>query len=293
MPHGFRCSLCLAMAQFKSMTGNSCKVEKCHQSLALCFNVILQVLLFLLFLIYFGIPSVEKYLEKQTIVITSEEITNGIEAPAITIVALNSRSIPGWKSVDQNLNFNSFSMVRHCQRMNFTDMGTCKTMDTLNLGDFLHTARLGVFEESSTPINSSNSSSMWTEDMAATYIGRFFTLKLSTTITPSPDHTVVFNVNASFQFNIWVHDENFFLVNQNHFGLPSKLWKISGNELAGGEGLYYEITLTKHKKLNLERQPCEEDPIYRFRDCNQSCKKLHSRAWEIFGSKGGFKIAKL
>ena len=244
--------------------------------------MILQVLLFLLFLIYFGIPSVEKYLEKQTIVITSEEITNGIEAPAISIVASNSRSIPGWKSVDQNLNFNSFSMAHHCQRMNFTDMDSCRTSDTINLGDFLDTARLGVFEENSTPINNPNSSSMWTEDMAATYIGRFFTLKLSKTITPSPDDTVVFMVNASFDFNIWLHDENFFLVNQNHFGLPSKLWKITGNKLADGEGLYYEITLTKHKKLNLERQPCEEDPTYSFSDCIQSCKKLHIKVCAIF-----------
>ena len=86
--------------------------------------------------------------------------------------------------------------------MNFTDMDTCRTSDTINLGDFLNKARLGVFEENSAPINSSSSSSLWTEDMAATYIGRFFTLKLSTTITPSPDHTVVFNVNASILMNV-------------------------------------------------------------------------------------------
>ena len=32
-------------------------------------------------------------------------------------------------------------------------------------------------------------------------------------------------------------------------------------------GCYHDITLTKHKKLNLERRPCEEDPAYSFTGC--------------------------
>ena len=238
----------------------------------LCFNVVLQLLLFILFLVFFGIPSVEKYLEKQTVLITSEEITNGIEAPAITFVALNeNKSIPGWKSVDQTLNFESFSLGRHCQRINLTNMNTCITSDTIDLGDFLMGTRLGIFETNSTSIHSKTSSPMWTEDMAATYVGRSFTLRLSRIISTSTNNVVIFSVNTSYQFNIWLHDENFFVVNQNHFGLPSKLWKIPANKLVGA-GLYYKITLTKHKKLNLEKQPCEEDLTYSFNNCFQSCK---------------------
>ena len=59
-------------------------------------NSILHLALFVLFLIFFGVPSLEKYLEKQTIVISSEEQSNGIEAPAITF-ALKK---PSWISVD-------------------------------------------------------------------------------------------------------------------------------------------------------------------------------------------------
>ena len=36
------------------------------------------------------------------------------------------------------------------------------------------------------------------------------------------------------------------------------------NEFQGLQKHYQEVTLTKHKKLNLERQPCEGDPIYSF-----------------------------
>ena len=48
--------------------------------------------------------------------------------------------------------------------------------------------------------------------------------------------------------------------------LPSKVWKINGNAL-NESGYYHDITLTKHKKLNLEKRPCEEDPSYNFTVC--------------------------
>ena len=51
-------------------------------------HLLLQIVLLALFVKFFGVPSVEKYLAKETIVISSEEQTNGIEAPAITIAAL-------------------------------------------------------------------------------------------------------------------------------------------------------------------------------------------------------------
>merc|ERR1712130_71783 len=38
---------------------------------------------------------------------------------------------------------------------------------------------------------------------------------------------------------------------------------------------YQEVTLTSHKKLNLERQPCEEDPGYIFSYCvRESLSKM-------------------
>ena len=101
-------------------------------------NSILQIILFVLFLIFFGIPSVEKYLEKQTIVISSEEQTNGIKAPAITFVARKKRGVvKGWKSVDKDVNFKSFVFVHHCQMMSFTDMDICHKSDTFEKDDFL------------------------------------------------------------------------------------------------------------------------------------------------------------
>ena len=216
-------------------------------------------------MIYFGKPSLDKYLDKKTIVVTTEEFTNGIEAPAITIVARSNRSVPGWWSANETLNFRSFSMFQHCQTLNFSNMDTCKRNDTINLGDFLYAARAGAFEEESTLLSSSTSSAIWSEDLTFSFIGRIFTLQLSFFMTPAPEDALVFEVNPSFEYYIWVHDENFFVANQNIFGLPNLLWKITRGQLTK-QGLYHEITLTKQKKLNLEKRPCEEDPFYSFRN---------------------------
>ena len=82
-------------------------------------------------------------------------------------------------------------------------------------------------------------------------------------------HALIFEVDNSFDFKIWLHDENYFMVDQNPYGLPSKLWIITGNALPDEDGLYHEITLTKHKKLNLVRRPCEEDLKYSFATCTK------------------------
>ena len=49
------------------------KDNECCSNVLFGSQSILQIILFVLFLIFFGVPSVEKYLEKQTIVISSEE----------------------------------------------------------------------------------------------------------------------------------------------------------------------------------------------------------------------------
>ena len=73
------------------------------------------------------VNTVQKYLQKETIVIYSEERTNGIEAPAVTIMALRKEIVPmGWKSVQENVSPDTFAMFNHCHEINFTDMHSWK-----------------------------------------------------------------------------------------------------------------------------------------------------------------------
>ena len=92
------------MEQVKSMK-RKCKDKNCYKTVELGTHLILHAVLFVIFMRFFGVPSVKKYLDMETIVISSEEQTNGIAAPAITFVALTRTGVAmGWKSVDKNLN---------------------------------------------------------------------------------------------------------------------------------------------------------------------------------------------
>ena len=105
--------------------------------------------------------------------------------------------------------------------------------------------------------------------MAATFLGRYFTLKPSRrTLTRNDSDAIVFSMDTTSSFTYWilVHDQNYFLLNNNPFSLPAKMLLVNGNSL-NESGYYHDITLTRHKRLNLDRRPCEEDPSYNFTVC--------------------------
>ena len=250
--------------------GSSKDMSTSRISLTLKFGLdfILHLFLFVLFLIFFGIPTVHKYLAKETIVISSVEETNGIEAPAITIIATQTNAMGfdlGWKTVDDNMSsIQDFNMVDHCKQIGLSNVEAFVSNDTFALTDFLKEARMGISEVNSLSLLR-ESTLLWTEDITTTSQGRYFTVKPWRTISRKNTDALVFNLDStsSFSYIFWVHDEDFFLTNINPFSTPSKLWWIKGNEL-NGTGFYRDLTLTKHKRLNQDRKPCEHDLSYSF-----------------------------
>ena len=71
------------------------------REVSIVFKVIVQTGLFLLFLFFFGIPAAEKYLRAETVIITWEEDTGGIEAPAVTFSGSLIGKF-GWKGAFEN-----------------------------------------------------------------------------------------------------------------------------------------------------------------------------------------------
>ena len=53
-------------------------------------EVLLHTLLFVFFMAFFGIPAVSKYKRKETITISSLELTHGIEAPTVTLIGVST-----------------------------------------------------------------------------------------------------------------------------------------------------------------------------------------------------------
>ena len=100
--------------------------------------------------------------------------------------------------------------------------------------------------------------------MAVTVLGRSFTWHPQKVLTPSPMDIMFFAAYKNFTFYVFVHDESYFFPNINPPGPPTSFWQFRGESLPSH---YQEITLTKHRKLNLVNRPCEEEESYSFTTC--------------------------
>ena len=202
----------------------------------------------------------------ETISISSEKWTNGIEAPAVTVMALNNNTGYGWKSkINQTASMmgrhtNTF-VLDHCKEINQTDIEACISHDSFGLTDFLTTATFQMTGRSS--LNELNRSS-WTEDMDASANGRHFTWKEQRFITPSLTDVMFMSAYKNFRFYICLHDINFSFVSSNTLGSLGSFWEFDGSSM---KNHYQEIILVKHKKLNLKHRPCEEAEDYSFNTC--------------------------
>ena len=189
-------------------------------------------LLLVLFMVFFGIPSVEKYQRQETIFLSSRKLTNGIEAPAVTFVVLSNTTGYGWKtktnqtsSVDGRYT-NTF-LLDHCKEINQTDLETCISNDSFALTDFLTTA---TFQMTGSSLNEKNISS-WREDIDITADGRHFTWKPQRFISPAFEDFVFITVRKNFKFYIYVHDVNFYVLSTNPYGTTKAFWEFDGNSM--------------------------------------------------------------
>ena len=247
-------------------------------------KTILQLLLFSLFLAFFGIPSLTQYQRKEIIVLKSESKTNGIEPPAVTLLA--TRNSLGWKTVETDQFWQDFDLFDHCKGINMT-VEDCMKEDSFELSDFLVEAKfIGVNKNYSPPILlNSSSPSFWKEDMSISGYGRHFTLKSLKNITQNEEECLAFILTRNFSFFVFVHDEDFFLYSVNPLGPPSKSWQFQGGSPPHVQNHYQEVTLTKHKRLNLDRQPCEEDLDYNFSYCIRDSLSTKVKRMDVYETR--------
>ena len=111
--------------------------------LASALKVFLQIALFSVFLIFFGFPAIEKYQKKETITVSSKELTNAIEPPALTIVGISIKGL-GWKTPQDGLDtWNSFKINEHCAELDMTTIEDCVENDTFHLTVVVKNAQFG------------------------------------------------------------------------------------------------------------------------------------------------------
>ena len=104
-------------------------------------KVFLQIALFSVLLIFFGFPAVEKYHKKETITVSSEELTNRIESPALTIMGISIKGL-GWKNPQDGLGtWNSFKFDEHFAKLKTTTIEKCVENDTFHSTDVVKSAQ--------------------------------------------------------------------------------------------------------------------------------------------------------
>ena len=191
------------------------RVSKKMAMLVSSLKVAIQITLFVIFLAFFGFPTINKYYKKETIILTSKEFTNGIEPPALTIAGFDGKMI-GWKTPQVDLDtWTTFSLYDHCEELNKSNIQTCIQTDSYSFSEVIKGAHYGP---------SSNYSKLsWTEDMQAPFMGRLYTLKSpKKVLKPSlAEDMLKIILQKHSNYAIFVHDEDFFLANTNPLGPPN------------------------------------------------------------------------
>ena len=187
------------------LTGNNMRGSRYAVSVI---KIVIQLILFVTFLVHFGIPSLRKYEKEETIIVTSEVKTNGIEAPPVSVAVYQGHQGTAWKSTQGQITWDTFDLVQHCENINMPDIERCMRNDSFKLQDFMREIYFGFPEKnmsiSKTPGPPSLPSvpSSLEEDMSSTPLGRIFTIKATKMMTPYYQDFMVLILNRNFSFFI-------------------------------------------------------------------------------------------
>ena len=200
----------------------------------------LQIILFAIFLLLFGMPALEKYNRKEVMVVNTVKNTNGIPIPAITIEVLD---LSGYDS---------------CLYRNDTSIARCFDGNAKNWTQIMRNGLIGLKRRE--VINMTED--VMQEDFTHAWSGRSVTLELSFRIGPNDNNDQVFillDPNIG-KYQIFIHDPEFFVYNINPTaGFIFMKYRNSG--------YYYPLELTEMNEIDNPSDPCNSDADYNFREC--------------------------
>ena len=206
-------------------------------------RLIFQLVLFAIFLYFFGLPAVEEYMRKEVMVVETEKDMGGIPIPAITI------------AVPDQLEEDVFD------RCNMS-LDKCIMARTPNASNLIESVQLGY--ERRMFINLTKE--MLTEDFSQIWAGRYFTLNLPISIGPDDDEDQLFIVlYPQFIYQILVHDPEFFIFTDNPTAIPQMNKYFDAQNTYSH---YYRLVLTEMHELDIHQSdPCNPNYDYNFSEC--------------------------
>ena len=217
----------------------------------------LQITLLVIFMWYFGLPAVDKHNEKKVIVVTTRKATEGIAGPSITILVKNPIHKNGWKEAIQGSD--ETNIIRsYCQGLEGDKIVDCIKKKTNTIKEGIKDAFLGY-----TVHQSLTEETHWKTDFTFPTQGQSYTLHIPRKLTPNyiTDQLMIM-FNYSLIYTIYIHDKDFFILNDNPYGLSMPI--IKPNPTTDPNFYYYQLVLTQHQELNVPQDRCQPEPGYNF-----------------------------
>ena len=108
---------------------------------------------------------------------------------------------------------------------------------------------------------------VWKPDFTYVRYGRSYTFHPERKIGPEDDKDqLIILLDNNYCYDIFVHEKNFFILNDNRCALPSNYYKLIP-DASNHSKVVYKISVTQHIELNVPEDPCMEDDQYDFGVC--------------------------
>ena len=228
----------------------------------------LQLSLLIIYLVYFGVPAIQRFGEEKVMVINSRKKTGGIEAPAISITVRNPETGFGWRN---GTSTDFYNIDNICNFSKSQDMEHCIVQITYDQHEFINDVILGFTTKQS--LMNFSAPSIWTKDMPATWSGPTYTMSVPIKIGPDYRTDQIFVVlEKHFSVRIFIHDPSFFITTENP-SYPFNFLKIDNPKTI--QSHYYRLALTEYHELDVRDDPCDSDLDYNFKVCLRISIKFH------------------
>ena len=210
-----------------------------HGSPVFFARILLQLLLLSLFLHFFGLPAIQKYREKRTIMVESRRFDGGMPSPAITIEARNPKSLKGWR--DPTAFQNGEDLEALCRRMNNGNtertIEGCiqeETYDRMDVSPYAASKNLKSSQVGKWNVFTDN---FWSEGFNKIDRGRIFTLYPNQVIKDR----LQLRFNSSLVYKLRIHDPNFFVITTN----PKYIPVLTKSFFPNNNSLMYNMFVTE------------------------------------------------
>ena len=225
-------------------------------------KILLQAVLFAIFFNFFGLVSWERYKEQRVVLTSSDEAVDNLPAPAITLCPIDHEDQIGFIDIigqdDQPAVQWKGKLISHvCRGKEGDEIAKCIEEKAVNQTTLAKFITQGFQPEKSLP-----DSSLWQTEFSHGIYGFCSTIQIPFPLgVDLAKEAIWVGLNNSYAFVVFIHDPNFFLINNN----PS----VPMNVFLQDTGMIiYKMYVVHRHNINVPgKKECNSDPTYNFRAC--------------------------